>query len=168
MFSAVRKNLEAATDHACSIASFDRRARCAGSRRTAASTVDDKGAPIRLVGVCSDVTDRVQTDAARVALVVEQTARREAEQAGARTQQILTAIADIFVVCRSDWTVAFASQAGARMLGGEPEQILGTSLWATPAEIVGSTLERGLRRAVQNQAVTTFEDRNATRTSGSR
>ena len=155
----VQKNIETASEHVL----LYRIIRPTGEVRWLEAhgrfDVDERGAPRRLIGVCSDVTDRVNTDAARLSLVVEQTARREAEQAASRTQQILGAIADVFVVCRQDWTVAFVNQAGARMLGGEPAQVLGTNLWAIPTALTGSTIEHGLRRAMLDRAVATLEDR---------
>jgi PAS domain S-box-containing protein len=121
--------------------------------------LDPRGTPLRLLGVCGDITDRVQTETARTALVAEQAARREAEAAGQRTQQILAGIADAFVVCSPDWRIVFANEAGARLLGQPPEQVLAKNLGDLVPPSLGVSTQHELLRVMNERHNVTIERR---------
>src|SRR5206468_1607586 len=75
---------------------------------------DSAGKPIRLMGVCSDVTERVESEEARNAL---------------RIQRILEGIGDSFAVYDRNWTVLFANQAATATAGLKPADIIGKTVF---------------------------------------
>jgi len=155
---AIAANLESASEHSL----LYRIVRPGGAVRWLEAhgrfELDEHGVPRRLIGVCGDVTDRIQTEAGRTSLAAEQAARREAEQAGARTQQILAGIADAFLVCADDWRVVFANDAGARLFGRQADEVLGRNIWELAPEAVGTPLQQELWRAMTERRTTTVED----------
>ncbi len=77
-----------------------------------------QGEPQRLLGVCTDVTDRLLAEDNARALAAEQAARAEAERARARTQRILESITDPFFVIGEDGAVAYANGPARSLLKG--------------------------------------------------
>jgi PAS domain S-box-containing protein len=163
VLSTIRANVETASDHTL----LYRIMRPDGAVRWLEAhgrfELDQAGVPRRLIGVCGDVTDRVLAEQARADLAVEQAARREAEQAAARTQQILAGIADAFVVCASDWRVVFANDAGARLFGWQPGQAPGAGFWELATGAIGAPMEEALRRVMSARVAATLEDRSQPR-----
>ena len=101
------------------------------------------GKPIRLMGVCSDVTERVESEEARNAL---------------RIQRMLEGISDSFGVYDRNWTVLFANEAATAMGGMKPADIIGKNLWEVAPEAVGTRIHRELTRVLETGQPATFEE----------
>ena len=87
---------------------------------------------------------------------------RDAEKAAERfSRTILESITDPFVVLDRDWRYRFINAPAASLMqaasGNTPEVLIGQSIWTLYPQIVGSTLERNLRRTVELQEPTNFE-----------
>jgi PAS domain S-box-containing protein len=142
----VRKNIERGTEHQL----LYRIIRPDGAVRwleAFGSFVHDAaGKPIRLIGVCSDVTERVESEEARNAL---------------RIQRMLEGISDAFAVYDSDWTVLFANQAGTAMMGLKPADVIGKKVWDLVPGAVDSRMHQELARVLETGQPATFEDHYA-------
>jgi PAS domain S-box-containing protein len=111
------------------------------------------------VGANNDISERVQAEEARSAVVAEMAARRATEEGTARTQEVLAAISDAFAVCTRDWVVVFANEESGKRLGKRPHEVIGRDLWELVPGAAGTSFEGALRRAMQERAVTRLEDR---------
>ncbi|HVT07640.1 MAG TPA: PAS domain S-box protein [Polyangia bacterium] len=104
---------------------------------------DAAGKPMRLMGVCSDVTERIESEEARNAL---------------RIQRMLEGISDSFGVYDRNWTVLFANEAATAMGGLKPGDIIGKNLWELAPEAVGTRIHQELTRVLETGQPATFED----------
>ncbi len=104
---------------------------------------DPAGKPIRLIGVCSDVTERVESEEARSAL---------------RLQRMLEGIGDSFAIYDENWTVLFANHAAAVASGKTPAQLIGKNVWELAPEAVGTPIHQALLRVAQTGQPATFEE----------
>jgi PAS domain S-box-containing protein len=142
VLAAVRKNIERGVEHQL----LYRIVRPDGAVRwleAFGTFVHDMGGkPIRLMGVCSDVTERVESEEARNAL---------------RIQRMLEGISDSFVVYDRNWTVLFANQAATTMLGLKPADIIGKNVWSVAPEAVGTRIHQELTRVLETGQATTFD-----------
>ncbi|MFL5307430.1 MAG: PAS domain S-box protein [Polyangia bacterium] len=104
---------------------------------------DAAGKPIRLMGVCSDVTERIESEEARNAL---------------RIQRMLEGISDSFAVYDQTWTVLFANHAASALGGLKPADIIGKNLWELAPEALGTRIHQELTRVLETGQPATFED----------
>ena len=104
---------------------------------------DASGKPIRLIGVCSDVSERIDSEDARNAL---------------RIQRMLEGISDSFGVYDRNWTVVFANQAATAMAGLKPADIIGKNLWEVAPDAVGTRIHHELTRVLETGQPATFEE----------
>jgi PAS domain S-box-containing protein len=104
---------------------------------------DANGKPIRLTGVCSDVTERVESEEARNAL---------------RIQRMLEGIGDAFAIYDSEWTILFANQAATSMIGLRPADVIGKKAWDLVPEAVDTRAHQELARVLQTGQPATFEE----------
>jgi PAS domain S-box-containing protein len=107
---------------------------------------DAAGKPIRLTGVCSDVTERVESEGARNAL---------------RIQRMLEGIGDALAVYDSDWTILFANQAATAVMGLRPAEVIGKNAWALAPDAAGTRFQQELIRVLQTGRPATFEEHDA-------
>jgi PAS domain S-box-containing protein len=121
----------------------------------------DDGEPVRLVGVCSDVTDRIAGEHSRADLRAAEARRVEAEEARRRTQRILEGITDSFTVYDRDFRILFANEAAGRPLGKRPEELVGQRAWELVPDLEGSPLHRELERAMRDNVTVTVQDHYA-------
>ena len=95
-------------------------------------------------------------------LVAHQSASAAKEDMAA----ILGAIADPFVVYDSDWCFRYVNAAAAQAMGvatdGSPAALVGRNLWTLYPDIIGTDLERDMRRAHADRVPVTFEQYFAT------
>ncbi len=104
---------------------------------------DSAGKPVRLTGVCSDVTERIEAEDARNAL---------------RIQRMLEGIGDSFAVYDRSWTVLFANEAATASAGLKPADIIGKNVWELAPEAVGTRIHRELVRVLETGQAATFEE----------
>jgi signal transduction histidine kinase len=100
--------------------------------------------------------------------LVEAEQARDALAAAERfSRGILESIADPFVVLGADWTYQFVNAAAAHMIAASPEQnvdrVVGRSVWEMYPDIVGTELERQMRRAASERIAVTFEAKSPRR-----
>ena len=145
---------------------------------------DEQGAPLRIVGICMDVTERnnaeLELERQRAELerqtaellqlnVQLQTtndalrlAREESENTQRHVSEILSAITDPFVVHDGEWRFRYLNEAAARVLtdsrGREGASAIGRSLWELYPDIVGTRFEKEMRRAQVERVPVTFEE----------
>jgi PAS domain S-box-containing protein len=110
------------------------------------------GKPLRLVGVCSDVTDRMKIEETARRLASEQIAREQAEHARARMAEVLEAITDPFSVLDEDLTIRFANSASAASLGMSPAQIIGKKVHELVPEVSRTRFQEALDTALRDRA----------------
>ena len=98
------------------------------------------------------------------AVAEAQTARATAESAERFTRGILESIADPFVVQDADWRFLYINARAAEILGRAGHvapSLIGTSVWEAYPELIGTELERGMRRAAEQRVPHSFEARSA-------
>jgi PAS domain S-box-containing protein len=114
---------------------------------------DEEGRPVRMVGVCSDVTERIEAERAL----------REAVEAGERTRrelrEILEGLGEPFVVYTEDWRFRYVNgpAAAAMALAGH-EDVLGRTLWELFPDLAESSLGDALRGAAAAREPVVFEE----------
>ena len=104
---------------------------------------DTTGAPAKLIGVCSDVTERIEAQENKHAL---------------RIRRILEGISDSFSVYDQQWTVIFANDAGTAPLGMTPGQVIGKNLWELLPATLGTKFHSELIRVLESGEPSTFEE----------
>lgn len=119
---------------------------------------DTMGNAERVVGVCRDVTERVEAEAVRTALAAELARRQEAEAAHKRIETILEGITDLFTVYDRSFRVVFANAESAKLLGVTPEQALGKTPWELMPQFANTTFRRELVRTMEAQVTTSITD----------
>lgn len=90
---------------------------------------DAAGSPVRLTGICRDVTEERAAERRVHELIREQAVRAEAEVAGARIRRILESITDGFMAIDREWRVVHANEPAARLAGITPAELIGSNLW---------------------------------------
>jgi signal transduction histidine kinase/PAS domain-containing protein len=86
---------------------------------------------------------------------------QEAEAADAFSRGILASISDPFVVQDNEWRFRYineqAAQVFLRSSHGGREELIGRTVWEVFPEVVGTEIERGMRRAATERIPFTFE-----------
>jgi PAS domain S-box-containing protein len=119
--------------------------------------IHDEAGPVRIVGVCSDVTERLEVEDATRRLAAKEAARRAAVHAEERTRQVLESISDPMFVFDQDWQLSYVNEAGAALLGRPRAALEGALLWEVFPEAVGSIFEREYHRAREEDVRVSFE-----------
>jgi PAS domain S-box-containing protein len=91
-------------------------------------------------------------------------ARAAAESSERFTREILESIADPFVVQDAHWCFRYINARAAEVLGTSghtASDLIGRSVWEVYPKIVGTELERGMRRAASERIPLSFESRSA-------
>jgi PAS domain S-box-containing protein len=97
------------------------------------------------------------------ALMQAEAARATAESSERFTREILESIADPFVVQDAHWRFRYINAKAAEILGGSrqgPEELIGKVVWEVYPEIVGTPVEREMRRAATERRPVSFEARS--------
>lgn len=98
---------------------------------------DDTGRPVRIIGVCWDVTERRKAEEA-----LRQN-EQELREANARTAAILTGIADVFYSLDDNWRVTVVNPAAERALFGQSaDKLLGRVIWDMFPALVGTRTQQ--------------------------
>jgi PAS domain S-box-containing protein len=116
--------------------------------------------------IARDITDKKQAEQERLQLLQrEQTARadseaarRAAETARKRSQNILESIADAFFAVDGQWQFTYLNPQAERLLQKTQDELIGQSLWDAFPEGVGSTFYREYRRVVSEKVSVEFEE----------
>jgi PAS domain S-box-containing protein len=122
---------------------------------------DDDGTPVGFAKITRDLTVRRAAEEQARQLAVQEAASA-ASQAGERfARGILESIADPFIVLDADWRYRFVNAPAAAMMetagGAPPPAIVGASIWEIFPQVVGTELERSLRRSARDRVATSFE-----------
>jgi PAS domain S-box-containing protein len=118
----------------------------------------EDGRPRRFVGIAQDVTERREAAEREHRLDLESVARREAETAQRRVQNILESITDAFFALDDEWRFSYMNAAAERLLDRPASTLLGNSVWEEFPEAVGSTFETMYRRAVGARETVEFRE----------
>ncbi len=86
----------------------------------------------------------------------EQTAL--AEEARRQATEILESIGDAFFALDHDWKFIYLNENAEPLLGRPRSELIGTNIWDTFPEAVGTTFETEYRRAIRDQVVVGFEE----------
>ena len=90
-----------------------------------------------------------------------ETRSAEAEQAAAFTRGILESISDPFVVQDAEWRFRYANAAAARVFAdtghADPVALEGQVVWEVYPNVVGTEIEREMRRAARDRVPVQFE-----------
>ncbi len=122
---------------------------------------DAAGQPVRLLGVCSDVTERVVGEETARRLASQLARSEEAEEARKRMTDVLEAVTDPFSVLHDDLTIEYVNAAGAASVGIPCEHLIGKNIYelfpavadtAFPAAIEKVRVERVPQKLVEYYA----------------
>ena len=70
---------------------------------------------------------------------------------------LLERVSDALFSVDRDWRLRYMNQAAERLLGGNRDELLGTSLWDRDPDLLGSIFEREYRAAMAGESPVTFE-----------
>ena len=82
-------------------------------------------------------------------------------EAGERVTRIMESIPDGLVTHDEEWRYTFVNAPAERLLGRPRSELLGKCVWDEFPSVVGTEVERQLRRAAAEQVVCEFEGRHA-------
>src|SRR5579884_2092691 len=107
--------------------------------------------------------DFLRTVADLGAMVVDDMLRvREADEARQRVADILNSVSDGFYTLDREWRFTYLNPAAEeffrRVLGKDPEELLGHNIWQVIPELVGTKFEREFRRATNERSTVAFEE----------
>lgn len=102
------------------------------------------GDVIGFVSTSTDITERKRAEEAL-------------RQAQARTESVLSSVADTHILFDRDWRYLYVNEAAARALGRSREQILGRTLWELYPDIVHTELDRQYHRAMDERLPVAFD-----------
>jgi len=114
--------------------------------------------PEGLALVYRDITRRKLAEKEQERLLLsEKLARRQAEAAREKTDQILASITEGFCVLDHNWNVAYINDVGVRILGRPREEVIGLNHWELVPESLGTIVEKEYRRCVRDHVPVQFE-----------
>ena len=86
---------------------------------------------------------------------------RVRREAGERVTRIMESIPDGLVTLDEEWRYTFVNAPAERLLGRPRSELLGNCVWDEFPSVVGTEVERQLRRAAAEQVVCEFEGHHA-------
>ena len=88
---------------------------------------------------------------------VSEAAQRAAETAKVRLESVLAGINDQFIVLDREWRYTFINDQVVEVTGKQKQELLGKSIWDVFPDLVGSSFDTQLHRAVAEQTVVRVE-----------
>jgi PAS domain S-box-containing protein len=126
--------------------------------RCAAAPVVVEGRVVAAVAVNTDVTEQVHARREVQHLLAEsERARVIAEASHARSEAVLSSIADAFYLLDRDWRFTYVNDAAEPLLQTTREHLLGRTLWEAFPGVAGSPFEGPYREAMDDGRVTSAE-----------
>lgn len=107
--------------------------------------LDDKGIVVGLLGIARDITERKE-------------AERQVTASHAALQRVLDSISDGLAILDHEWRYTYFSETGARMIGMQPEQLLGHCVWELFPEAETLLFGKEYRLAMQTGQARHFEE----------
>ncbi|MBA3460643.1 MAG: PAS domain-containing protein [Deltaproteobacteria bacterium] len=119
--------------------------------------LDERGQPERLIGIVRDVTDRRESEGARVRLLASEVARADAERQRERLSGIFEGITDAFIVIDDELRVVQANRAAAQLARCDQDSLIGRNVAELPM-LRGPSIERIIARATKTRESGLAED----------
>ncbi len=108
------------------------------------TTCDQSGTPLRMTGICIDITDRKREQEALV-------------QSREQIARVLESISDAFFTLDPDWRFTYVNNEAERILMKSRDQLIGSSIWAEFPEAVGTAFQTNYQRSVTERVDVQFE-----------
>lgn len=118
---------------------------------------DASGTPVRMAGICRDVTAARDAERRERELLAVQVRRSEAENFEVRMRTILDSMTDGFFAIDPDWTILHINAGGARMVGRTQEELRNKNLWDEFPEARDTVFYQHYRNALTSQEAVSFE-----------
>ncbi len=125
--------------------------------------LDADGDPERLVGVCRDVTEQVDAQSIEARAAAAEASRRETERARERLARILDSITDPFSVLDRDLKIVHVNDAGARVVGKTPGELIGKRALDLAPDSRETAFYRAYQRVLATGKPMTIEEHFAPR-----
>ena len=119
---------------------------------------DDAGAPLRLIGVCRDVTDQRAAELNAARALAAEAAQSEAERSGAQLSGIFNGITDPFTVLDRELRVVHINDTAARMIHKTPRELIGKRIWDLAPEAQAPPFARAYARVLETRRATSVEE----------
>ena len=127
-------------------------------RARGAMLLDDRGQPLRLLGVIDDVTALREGQQERERLLEQQLlARAEADAAKARVLQVIESVSDAFVAVDGQWGFTFINQKAAQTFAQPASALIGKTLWEEIPAHLARTFGPALRQAMTERTLVFLE-----------
>ncbi|MCL5877311.1 MAG: PAS domain-containing protein [Candidatus Bathyarchaeota archaeon] len=107
-------------------------------------TFAENGEVIGLIGFSEDITERKKAEEALI-------------RDNRRFNEILESISDDFMVLDFNWNFVYANSQASKLVGLEPEDIVGKNFWELFPKNKGTPFEQNLREAMERREVRRFE-----------
>ncbi len=120
---------------------------------------DSNANVVRVLGCHIDITERKEVEQDREQLLIlERTARNEAEQSRAQVVNILESISDGFIALDKNWRFTYVNKQAGKITRRQPEDLLGKYIWDEFPEAIGSRFQLTYERAMREQQFMFIED----------
>jgi PAS domain S-box-containing protein len=110
-----------------------------------------------VVGIFNDSDELIQVKG----YVFDDTERKKTEEelyrSKSQMKEILDSIKDGFVALSPYWNFIYVNQCAAEYFGVEADDLIGQNLWKRFPELIGTTYENALRKAMETQEIQHFE-----------
>jgi PAS domain S-box-containing protein len=121
-------------------------------RARGAMLLDDRGQPLRLLGVIDDVTTLREGQQERERLLEQQlAARAEADAAHARVLQVIESVSDAFMAVDRQWAFTVINRKAAQTFAQPTTGLVGKALWSHLPDNLAIACGPAFRRAMEER-----------------